>query len=164
MPGLPAGALPATPRLRVAAAGLSGLGRWRPFVIAAALAGLASLAFLWVTATQVGGQAVTTPIDDIGEAVASALAAVSCGVAAWRSAGRVRVAWALFAASAATWTAGESGSDHESPPLAGTLAAAAGDLQPRARRERAGGQTSHQARACGIKGRTGPGHLSESVC
>src|SRR6185295_9872657 len=51
--------------------------------------------------------AVTTPIDDIGEAVASALAAVSCGVAAWRSAGRVRLAWALFAASAATWTAGE---------------------------------------------------------
>jgi PAS domain S-box-containing protein len=83
------------------------LGQWRPFVIAATLAGLASIVFVWVTATQVGGEAFTTPFDDIGEAVASGIAAASCAVAAWRSSGRIRLAWAFFSVSALLWTVGE---------------------------------------------------------
>jgi two-component system, sensor histidine kinase and response regulator len=47
-------------------------------------------------------------VDDIGEAVASGVAAISLAVAARRSSGRLRVAWALLAAAAASWTIGEA--------------------------------------------------------
>jgi PAS domain S-box-containing protein len=46
-------------------------------------------------------------VDDIGEAVAALIAMASCGLAASRSSHRTRVAWALFAASAASWGTGE---------------------------------------------------------
>ena len=107
MTGLPAGALAPAPRLQIAERRRAGLGKWRTFLIAAAMAAVASTVFAWIVGTQVGGESLTTPIDDIGEAVASGLAALSCGIASWRSSGRTRLAWAFFSASALLWTAGE---------------------------------------------------------
>ncbi len=53
-----------------------------------------------------GPQAVTA-IDDIGEAVAAALASVACIWAARRARGKDRLGWALMGASAGLWAAGE---------------------------------------------------------
>ncbi len=56
---------------------------------------------------QVGGAQTTTAVDDIGEALAAGIAAASCAWAATRTEARLRRGWALFAASAASWCAGE---------------------------------------------------------
>ncbi|MGH7489410.1 MAG: hypothetical protein ACREMY_27990, partial [bacterium] len=61
MTGLPAGALAPAPRLQIADRQRAGAGRWQPFVVASALAGVASTAFVWITWTQVGGESFTTP-------------------------------------------------------------------------------------------------------
>jgi two-component system, sensor histidine kinase and response regulator len=79
----------------------------RRFVLAAAAAVLLGVAFIVWTKFQIGGQTATIAVDDIGEAVAALLAAASCGYAALRNAGRMRVAWGLLGASALTWFAGE---------------------------------------------------------
>ena len=50
---------------------------------------------------------MTVGVDDIGEAVAALLAALSCGYAAWRSPGRMRLAWGLLGGSALSWFIGE---------------------------------------------------------
>jgi two-component system, sensor histidine kinase and response regulator len=55
----------------------------------------------------IGGDRVTIAVDDVGEAVAAFAAAACCVWAAMRNSGRQRVGWALLAASAATWGAGE---------------------------------------------------------
>jgi two-component system sensor histidine kinase/response regulator len=88
---------------------VSGLGfrGWRAFTIAAAIAGILALAFVAWTSFRIGGDRVTIAVDDIGEAVAALVAMASCGLAASRSSNRTRVAWALFAASAASWGTGE---------------------------------------------------------
>jgi PAS domain S-box-containing protein len=89
--------------------GFSGLGLrgWRVFTIAAAAAALVSVAFIAWTALRIGGDQVTIAVDDIGEAVAAIIAAVSCALAAFRTSGRTRRAWAFLAASAASWGIGE---------------------------------------------------------
>jgi|SRR5579859_5917122 len=79
----------------------------RLFALCAVLAGALSIAFIGWIEFRVGGDQVTTAVDDIGEAVAAAIAALSCGLAARRAAGRLRAAWGLLAASAASWCAGE---------------------------------------------------------
>ena len=84
-----------------------GIEGWRPFALAAGAAALASLVFALWTANHWVSDDVTIALDDFGEAVASALAAVSCGFAAWRNRGRIRLAWSMFAISAASWTVGE---------------------------------------------------------
>src|SRR5207245_10693809 len=81
---------------------------WRRFALAAALALVASVLFLIWTAFRVGGDRTTIAIDDIGEGVASGIAAISLLFAAFRSSGRTRTAWALLAMSAASWTIGEA--------------------------------------------------------
>ena len=80
----------------------------RRFAIAAGLAFIAAAAFLIWTWLRIGGDRSTIAVDDIGEAVASGIAAVSLAVAARRSSGRQRAAWALLAASAVSWTVGEA--------------------------------------------------------
>ncbi|HZK74851.1 MAG TPA: methyl-accepting chemotaxis protein [Clostridia bacterium] len=80
---------------------------WKRFALIATLAASATAAFIVWTAFGIGGSGPTIAVDDIGEAVASGAAAISCGLAARRSLGRVRLAWALIAASAAIWTVGE---------------------------------------------------------
>ncbi|HYL07988.1 MAG TPA: hypothetical protein VEU76_05525, partial [Candidatus Udaeobacter sp.] len=88
---------------------ISGLGfrGWRPFAVAAAAAALASAAFTLWTWLRIGGDQATIDVDDIGEAIAALVAAVSCGYAAYRTAGRTRFAWSMFAASALSWGVGE---------------------------------------------------------
>ena len=81
---------------------------WRRFAFAALLAFVAAVVFLIWTAFRIGGVTTTIAVDDIGEAVASGVAAISLALAARRSSGRLRAAWALFAAGAASWTVGEA--------------------------------------------------------
>jgi two-component system, sensor histidine kinase and response regulator len=76
-------------------------------LLAALLAFAFALAFLIWTAFRLGGDSATIAVDDVGEAVASGVAAISLALAAGRSSGRLRVAWALLAAAAASWTVGE---------------------------------------------------------
>jgi methyl-accepting chemotaxis protein len=80
---------------------------WRRFALLAGLASIASATFIIWLLFGIGGNWLTTAVDDVGEGIASAAAALSCGVAAWRSPGRARMAWALIALSAACWTVGE---------------------------------------------------------
>ena len=84
-----------------------GIEGWGPFVAAAAAAAVVSLLFIGWTANRWVSDQATIGVDDVGEAVASFAAALSCGFAAWRNQGRVRIAWTMFAASALSWTAGE---------------------------------------------------------
>jgi PAS domain S-box-containing protein len=77
------------------------------FALSAALVVVASIGFVAWLELRIGGDHVTTAVDDIGEAVAAGIAALSCGLASRRAAGRLRLAWGLLAASAATWCAGE---------------------------------------------------------
>jgi two-component system sensor histidine kinase/response regulator len=81
---------------------------WRWFALAALLAVALAVAFLIWTAFRIGGDKPTIAVDDVGEAVASGVAAISLAVAARRSSGRLRLAWALLAAAAASWTIGEA--------------------------------------------------------
>jgi PAS domain S-box-containing protein len=67
-----------------------------------------AIAFLIWTAFRIGGVKTTIAVDDIGEAVASGVAAITLAVAARRSSGRLRLAWTLLAAAAASWTIGEA--------------------------------------------------------
>ena len=100
----PALVLPQRHPLVVKGLGLEG---WKPFTTAAVAAGIVSVAFALWTYNRWVSDAVTIGVDDIGEAVAALIAAGSCGYAAWRNKGRVRVAWALFGASALSWGLGE---------------------------------------------------------
>ena len=88
---------------------VSGFGfrGWRVFTIAAAAASVLAAAFVAWTALRIAGDTATVAFDDIGEAVAALIAAVSCGLAALRTSNRTRLAWAFFAASAASWGIGE---------------------------------------------------------
>ena len=88
---------------------IAGLGfrGWRAFTIAGTAAAVVSVAFVAWTALRLGGDSATIAVDDIGEAVAALIAAFSCGLAAFWASGRTRLAWALFAASAASWGIGE---------------------------------------------------------
>ena len=77
------------------------------FAWAATLSAMGVIAFaLWV-AFPIGGDTVRTAIDDIGEALVAFIAAASCAAAGSRSSGRLRLAWWLLAASAASWGLGQ---------------------------------------------------------
>jgi methyl-accepting chemotaxis protein len=80
---------------------------WKRFALLGALAASATAVFFAWTAIGIGGDAATIAFDDLSEGVASGAAAISCALAARASIGRARAAWALIAASAASWTAGE---------------------------------------------------------
>ena len=100
----PAAVLPLKRPIAVTGVGIEG---WWPFAIAAAASIAVSVLFTGWTAFHWVSDQATIDLDDIGEAVAAGLAAASCGYAAVRNSGRTRVAWALFAASAFSWCAGE---------------------------------------------------------
>lgn len=76
-------------------------------MVAAIVASVLSLLFIAWQALRIGGDTVTVGVDDIGEAVAALLAALSCGYAARRNAGRMRLAWGLLGGSALSWCLGE---------------------------------------------------------
>jgi diguanylate cyclase (GGDEF)-like protein/PAS domain S-box-containing protein len=73
------------------------LGAWA----AACLLFLAWIQFKW------GGSHGAEVFDDVSQLVAAYTAAAACGFAAWRQRARTRLAWALLAASAFSWGAGE---------------------------------------------------------
>src|SRR6266851_1089508 len=77
------------------------------FLWAAAATVLVVAGFVAWTAFRLGGDKVTIAVDDIGEAVAAFVAVACCAVAIRRSSGRQRIGWALLAASAFSWGAGE---------------------------------------------------------
>jgi hypothetical protein len=88
------------------------LNRPRPdnqsaFVRAAVLAVVGLILFTAWLAIGIGGLRTTVAVDDIGEAVAAAVAAAACAVAARRGWGRTRLAWSLLSAAALSWTIGE---------------------------------------------------------
>jgi hypothetical protein len=81
--------------------------RRRAFVAVAAAVALSSVAYALILRNVYFGQQAVTAIDDIGEAVAAALASVACAWAARRAAGKDRLGWALMGISAGLWAAGE---------------------------------------------------------
>jgi len=81
--------------------------RWRVFAIAAVVVGVTSVAYAVLLRTVVLGDHATTVVDDIGEAVAAAVACAACAWAASRADGRERLGWALMSASTGLWSAGE---------------------------------------------------------
>jgi diguanylate cyclase len=82
-------------------------GRRRTFVIATAAVVLVSLAYALNIRYLFFGQHAVTAIDDIGEAVAAAIASAACAWAASRARGKDRLGWALMSISAGVWAAGE---------------------------------------------------------
>src|SRR5205823_11945318 len=80
----------------------------RNFAIAAGLAALLTAGFGAWMVLRVAGVDVSQAVDHVGEAVAALFAAAACAVAAWRHRGRLRLAWALLAASALVWTSAEA--------------------------------------------------------
>ena len=80
---------------------------WGRFGLLAALASIATAVFIIWLLFGIGGSRLTIAVDDLGEGVAAAVAAISCALAAWRSLGRARLAWTLIAVSAASWAVGE---------------------------------------------------------
>lgn len=78
------------------------------FVWVGCLFGAAALMFLGWMYFQLGGTQLTTAVDDIGEGLAAGIAALSCSLAAVRTTGRLRRAWALLAMSSASWCFGET--------------------------------------------------------
>ena len=93
-------------RRPVASVGL-GIEGWGPFAAAAALAATLSIVFIAWTMQRWVSDDATVALDDWGEALAALVAAASCGFAAVRNSGRIRVAWALLSASALSWGIGE---------------------------------------------------------
>src|SRR5450759_545431 len=85
-----------------------GFRGWRAFTIAATAAAILAVAFVAWTGLRIGGDEAAVAVDDIGEAVAAIIAEVSCGLAAFRTENRTRLAWGFFAASAASWGIGEA--------------------------------------------------------
>jgi diguanylate cyclase len=79
----------------------------RAFVRAAVLAIVGLILFTAWLAIGIGGLRTTVAVDDIGEAVAAAIAAAACLVAARRGSARTRLAWSLLSAAALSWTIGE---------------------------------------------------------
>ena len=82
-------------------------GRQRTFLAAAAAVALVSAAYALNIRTVFLGPHAVTAIDDIGEAVAAAIASVACAWAASRGVGRDRLGWTLMSISAGLWAAGE---------------------------------------------------------
>lgn len=80
---------------------------WLGFIAAGCLLALAAIVFVAWMWMHWGGTEVTTAVDDIGEAVAAAVASVGAGLAAIRTQGRLRRAWTLLSASALSWCLGE---------------------------------------------------------
>jgi len=81
--------------------------RRRTFVVAAAAVVLISVAYAVNIRTAPFGEHAVTVIDDLGEAVAAAIASAACAWAASRAVGKDRLGWALMSISAGLWAAGE---------------------------------------------------------
>src|SRR5712691_2082423 len=81
--------------------------RQRTFAIAVAAVAIVSIVYALDIRYLILGPRGVTAVDDIGEAVAAALASAACAWAATRSTGRDRLAWTLMSISTGLWAAGE---------------------------------------------------------
>ena len=81
--------------------------RRKVFAIAVATVAVVSIVYALDIRYLLLGQRGVTAVDDIGEAVAAALASAACAWAATRSAGHDRLGWALMSISTGLWAAGE---------------------------------------------------------
>jgi signal transduction histidine kinase len=81
--------------------------RHRTFGAAAAAVLVASIFYALILKFGWFGASTVTAIDDLGEALAAAIASGACAWAATRSTGKERLAWALMAISTGLWSAGE---------------------------------------------------------
>ena len=85
----------------------SSVNRHRRFAAAVAAVTLASITYAVILKFGIFGDQTVTAIDDLGEAVAAAIASGACAWAATRSTGRERLGWALMSISTGLWAAGE---------------------------------------------------------
>lgn len=78
-------------------------------VFAAAVAGVAIISVFYALTLHYVffGQRVVIAIDDVGEALAAAIACGACAWAAVRAEGRNRLGWALMSVSTGLWSAGQ---------------------------------------------------------
>src|SRR5260370_18825680 len=81
--------------------------RTRKFAAAAAVVLVASIVYAFILKTGVFGARPVTIIDDLGEALAAAIASGACAWAATRASGRERLGWTLMSISTGFWAAGE---------------------------------------------------------
>ncbi|HET7467979.1 MAG TPA: hypothetical protein VFL29_15080 [Candidatus Dormibacteraeota bacterium] len=81
--------------------------RKRVFVSAAVVVVVASIAYAVILKTGVFGDRAVTVIDDLGEALAAAIASAACAWASRRATGRERLGWTLMSISTGLWAAGE---------------------------------------------------------
>ncbi|HEY6875397.1 MAG TPA: hypothetical protein VI384_03465 [Candidatus Dormibacteraeota bacterium] len=86
---------------------MASIDRHRTFAAAVALVALASIAYAIILKFGIFGDQAVTAIDDLGEAVAAAIASAACAWAAMRAVGRERLGWALMSISTGLWAAGE---------------------------------------------------------
>src|SRR5260370_11929348 len=81
--------------------------RQRTFAIAVATVAVVSIVYAIDIRYLLLGRRGVIAVDDIGEAVAAALASAACAWASTRSTGRDKWAWALMSISTGLWAAGE---------------------------------------------------------
>ena len=81
--------------------------RQRTFAIVVATVVVTSIVYALDIRFLLLGQRGVTAMDDIGEAVAAALASAACAWAASRASGKDRLGWALMSISTGLWAAGE---------------------------------------------------------
>ncbi|HKW58191.1 MAG TPA: hypothetical protein VJR46_00315 [Candidatus Dormibacteraeota bacterium] len=68
---------------------------------------IASVLYALILKYEPLGQKTVIAIDDVGEALAAAIACVACAWAAWHAEGRNRLGWALMSVSTGLWSAGQ---------------------------------------------------------
>src|SRR5690348_7239995 len=81
--------------------------RHRIFAVAVAVVAIASVFYALTLKYVFFGQQIVIAIDDVGEALAAAIAAAACAWAASRATGRDRLGWALMSVSTGLWSAGQ---------------------------------------------------------
>lgn len=81
--------------------------RQRTFAVAVATVVVASICYALTLKYVFFGQKTVIAIDDVGEALAAAIAAAACAWAATREQGRNRLGWALMSISTGLWSAGQ---------------------------------------------------------
>ena len=82
-------------------------GRRRGFALAVAAVAIASVLYALILKFEPFGQKTVITIDDVGEALAAAIAAAACAWAARRESGNNRLGWALMGVSTGLWSAGQ---------------------------------------------------------
>lgn len=78
------------------------------FAALAAIAALGVAAFAAILLFPILPGPIVAAVDDAGQGLAALIAAVACGWAARRAAGRIRLAWSLLAISAGLWCWGQA--------------------------------------------------------